>query len=244
MGRKSVQCPCGAEFPLPEIIPKALHCPKCGESPRFSSVDADGRVSVREDIREGSIPPLPVRKPYYPLLLLASAGLLIAVGLVSWIVLSSRRQVPRDPSSSDLVRPQARPRTDQAVAKARELPPLRAEPPSAPPPSPVDPTVERAPAAPPYAPFAPQPTPATESQPPATPPLPAPLLSDLTQQLAPRPAFYRRMMPDPDRSRPEALLKAGRGTGDDSQFLTGRVSELLRTAKAEQDSISMRVRDL
>src|SRR5436190_22591006 len=101
MARKSVHCSCGADFPVPEVSPSVLHCPKCGEAVLFKSVDADGSIQVREDIRERPIKPLPVRNPYYPLILLVATGLLISAGLVGLIVYFSHREVGENPIANE-----------------------------------------------------------------------------------------------------------------------------------------------
>jgi hypothetical protein len=67
---------------------------------------------------------------------------------------------------------------------------------------------------------------------------------ELKQKLTALAPFYRQAIPYPDRSRADSLLQAAQGTNEDVLFLTGRYSDLLRTAKLEQDSIAARVAEL
>src|SRR6185295_9441802 len=108
MGRRSVHCPCGADFLIPEVPPSRLHCPKCGDPVKFS-VDDAGSTRVREDIRERPIKPLPPRNPYYPLILLGAGGLVIAGGLVGLIIHFTSRKPPLSIEERFVVKPKREP---------------------------------------------------------------------------------------------------------------------------------------
>jgi hypothetical protein len=367
MARKSVQCPCGTEFAVPEILPKLLHCPKCGDPVVFSSVDADGHVRAGEDLRDRPIPPRPIRNPYRRLVLLAAAGFLMAVGLVVLIIQVHRRTVPASPLVSSpertpaplprtltsgepraipLARPESRPdpadlrrqlgeaseranmtglasallvNTGMTLEAAKVQNRLRScderiqellqqlQEQGFPAPAPerfrwgdcltrvggasLDPlrapafaeairawigalqpgasesvTVVRAGrpvtfdvrfsdrspellalARPPdavAAEVASGGAPVAEPKPLAPTPLPSPLLAEVKQRLETLPAFYRQTLPAQDRSRAEALLVGGHGSNDDTIFLTGRFSELLRRAESDQNAIAARLREL
>jgi hypothetical protein len=115
MTRKSILCPCGAEFPLAEIRTRDLHCPKCGEAIWFESGDADGRIPGNGEIRERPLAPPAPRRLLHPRILPAAAGLLIAGSLLLLIVSFSRRKpadtvgragpAPRSDDSARLLRP-------------------------------------------------------------------------------------------------------------------------------------------
>jgi serine/threonine protein kinase len=74
--------------------------------------------------------------------------------------------------------------------------------------------------------------------------LPAAILDPLRTRLAALPKGYRDLIPYEDRGRADALLLAGQGTSDDTGFLIGRFSDLLRKAEDEQKQIAVRMRDL
>jgi hypothetical protein len=118
MARRVAHCDCGADLPLPEVPPSVLHCPRCGSRLTFGSPDA-GPVHVREDIRE-PIRPLPPSKPYYPLILLAAAGVLIAAGLVVGMIYFARR--PRTLPEITTEGVYARRREPEPVLAIREIP--------------------------------------------------------------------------------------------------------------------------
>jgi len=133
MGQRSVQCGCGAAFPIPGIAPSVVHCPRCGARISFGAPDS-GPVQVREDIRE-PIRPLPPENPYYPLILLLAGGLLLAGILVAGIVYFA--QYERPPLVEEGVHAR-RTRDEEPVISIREIPVLPAEPRS--PPIRVDPS--------------------------------------------------------------------------------------------------------
>ncbi|HVR84793.1 MAG TPA: hypothetical protein VMU54_10820 [Planctomycetota bacterium] len=135
MGQRSVRCGCGAEFPIPELPPSQLHCPRCGDRISFGAPDG-GPLKVREDIRE-PIRPLPPRRPYYPLILLGATGVLLAGGLVGTIVYFVRHERPANPLLSEGVRAR-RTRDEEPVISIREIPVLPEIPRS--PPLQVDPS--------------------------------------------------------------------------------------------------------
>lgn len=122
MARKTVRCGCGADFPIPEVPPSILHCPKCGEAMRFKRGDGDAGAKVREDIRE-PIKPLKPANPYYPLILLGVGGLVVAGGLVGLIVYFSGREAPPHPSTMETVRPtKPRYKEPEPILSIREIP--------------------------------------------------------------------------------------------------------------------------
>jgi hypothetical protein len=121
MARRTVRCSCGADFPIPEIQPSLLHCPRCGEPVRFKAPEG-GAIQVREDIRE-QIRPLPPRNPYYPLIILCAVGVLITGGLVSLVILFSGREVKREPTIVfDATRPKPRTRPEDTLISIPEIP--------------------------------------------------------------------------------------------------------------------------
>jgi hypothetical protein len=135
MARRSVQCSCGADFFVPEVPPSTLHCPRCGDPVRLQKGDG-GANRVREELRE-PVQPLPPRKPYYPLILLASGGLMVAAGLVILVVLFSTREVKRDPAMSEEVRPKPRPKAFEPLISIKDIPPTPESPKPEPPKSPL-----------------------------------------------------------------------------------------------------------
>jgi len=81
MAQRTIVCACGGQFQVPPSMPAFLHCPKCGNRVNLVATEA-GAVKVREDIRE-QIRPLPPSRPWYPLILLVAAGLLLIVSLIA-----------------------------------------------------------------------------------------------------------------------------------------------------------------
>ena len=75
-------------------------------------------------------------------------------------------------------------------------------------------------------------------------PIPASVLDPLRARVAALPPGYRDLMPSADRGRADVLLLAGKATGDDAAFLTGRFSDLLRRGEEEQKQIQVRIREL
>jgi hypothetical protein len=128
MERKVVRCPCGAEFPAPAILPKVLHCPKCGEPALSTSVDPDGRVIINEEIRERPTPPLPVRKPHAPLVLLGGAGLVLAAGVLTMVVAFRRPTVAAPPVEAPTRRVPESQKRETTAGPARENTPPHTEP--------------------------------------------------------------------------------------------------------------------
>lgn len=112
------RCGCGTEIPIPEIPPSVLHCPRCGDRLTFGSPDA-GPVQVREEIRE-PIRPLPPSRPYYPLVLLAAAGVAIAAALVGGMVYFSRHSRVLPGVADEGIR--AKRREPDPVLAIREIP--------------------------------------------------------------------------------------------------------------------------
>jgi hypothetical protein len=94
-----------------------------------------GPVQVREDLRE-PIRPLPPSRPYFPLILLAAVGLLVAGGLVGATFYFTRRPRPLPEVASEGVR--AKRREPEPVLSIREIPVL--PPPPKPTPIVVDPS--------------------------------------------------------------------------------------------------------
>ena len=86
--------------------------------------------------------------------------------------------------------------------------------------------------------------PAAEAKPPVPAAIPASILDPLRTRLAALPRGYRDLLPYQDRGRAEALLLAGQGSSDDSGFLSGRLSDLLRKAEDEQKQIAARIHEL
>jgi hypothetical protein len=85
--------------------------------------------------------------------------------------------------------------------------------------------------------------PGVEKAPPLA-PFPVALTTETRKRLAALPEFYRTAMPYDDRGRAEALLLGGQGSREDTLFLTGRFSELLRKAEQEQRTFAARVKEL
>jgi hypothetical protein len=129
MGQRSVQCGCGAQFPLPELPPSVVHCPRCGDRISFGA-PGEGSLKVREDIRE-SIRPLPPSQPYYPLVLLLSAGVLLAGVLIGGLVYFTRHEPSPNPLLEEGARGR-RSRADEPVISIREIPVLPETPKSPP----------------------------------------------------------------------------------------------------------------
>ena len=237
MGRKSVLCPCGAEFPLPEIRVRDLHCPKCGEAIWFRTGDTDGRLPGNEEIRKRPPSDAPLRNLFYRRVLPALAGVLIAGTLLTRIVSSSSRK-----SAEHVGRAQPAPRPDDSARASRALLPVRPE--RKPDPPPAAPDVRAAPPPAVIRETPSTPAPVQESKLPAATPFPAALLSDLKRKIEALPGYYLEAMPYRDRSRGDFLLRGGEGTNEDAQFLSGRFRDLLVAAKSEQDAIAARVSDL
>jgi hypothetical protein len=95
-----------------------------------------GANQVREDIRE-PIKPLPPRNPYYPLILLGSAGLMIAAGLVILVVYFSTREPKRNPAMNEEVRPKSKPKVFEPLISIKEIPPTPESPKPEPPKPPL-----------------------------------------------------------------------------------------------------------
>ncbi|MBV8881945.1 MAG: hypothetical protein JO332_18455 [Planctomycetaceae bacterium] len=140
MAQRTVRCGCGADFPIPAIPPATLHCPRCGERLTFASA-AGGAVRVREDVRE-PVRPLPPRNPYYPLVLLCGAGLLIAAGLVALTIHYSVKERSLSPIADEGIRARQRPpKEEEPLISIRAIPPTPELPPPplpAPPPAPKE----------------------------------------------------------------------------------------------------------
>jgi tRNA A-37 threonylcarbamoyl transferase component Bud32 len=84
----------------------------------------------------------------------------------------------------------------------------------------------------------------TEPKPSPLAPFPVATVAEVRKRLDALPAFYRGAIPYEDRGRAEALLLAGQGSSDDTLFLTGRYSELLRKCEAEQRMFAAKIREL
>jgi hypothetical protein len=97
-----------------------IHCPRCGDRLTFGAPET-GPVQVREDIRE-PILPLPPFNPYYPLVLLAAAGLVIAGGLVAGMIYFTRNPRVLPDAAREGIR--ATPREPEPVLAIREIPVL------------------------------------------------------------------------------------------------------------------------
>lgn len=105
-----------------------------------------GAVPVREDIRE-PIRPLPPSRPYFPLILLAAAGALVAVGLIAAMIHFTRRPRSLPEVTSEGIR--AKPREPEPVLAIREIPavsPAPKPPPFLADPAKVPPLIPEAPA--------------------------------------------------------------------------------------------------
>src|SRR5262245_7351023 len=146
MARRTVHCPCGGEFPIPEVTPSLLHCPFCGEPVRYHAAgDEPAPMKVREDIRE-PIKPLPPANPYYPLYLLGGGGLVLAAALIGLVFLFSDREAKRHPAFDEGVRARPRAKDEEPFTSIKQIPIIpptskKAEPPPykpAPPPPEFD----------------------------------------------------------------------------------------------------------
>lgn len=85
------------------------------------SVDDAGSTKVREDIRDRPIKPLPPSNPYYPLVLLGGAGLLLAGGLVALIVHFTTPD-RKEPLSFEERYPVRQKKEPEPVISIREIP--------------------------------------------------------------------------------------------------------------------------
>ncbi|HLY09969.1 MAG TPA: hypothetical protein VKW04_11750 [Planctomycetota bacterium] len=120
MARRTALCGCGAEFPIPEIPPSLLHCPRCGHRMTFGSPDRSA-VTVREDIRE-PLRPLPPPQPWFPLVLLGGAGLAIAASLIAGMIYFTRHPRMLPDVTHEGVR--AKRRDPDPILSIREIPVL------------------------------------------------------------------------------------------------------------------------
>src|SRR5689334_23426044 len=128
MARRTVNCPCGGEFPIPEVTPSLLHCPYCGEPVRYRAAgDPGGSFKVREDIRE-PIKPVTGGLPYFPLILLGGGGLVVALALVGLVFLFSDREAVRHPAFDEGVKAKPRKKDDEPFISIKEIPLLPATP--------------------------------------------------------------------------------------------------------------------
>jgi len=105
-----------------------------------------GPVQVREDIRE-PVRPLPPSRPYYPLVLLAAAGALLAGGLIAAMTHFTRRPRALPEVTNEGIR--AKPREPEPILAIPEIPaaaPAPRPPPFLADPSQVPPLIPEAPA--------------------------------------------------------------------------------------------------
>jgi hypothetical protein len=150
MARRSIRCSCGADFIIPEVPPSLVHCPRCGEAIRLSAPGGGGSGNkVREDIRE-PIKPYKPGSPYFPLVLLVGAGVVIAGALITLIVAFSGTEVRRDPAFYEEVKAKPRVKVEEPVisipsirpvpesTRTAEKKPAPVEPPPPPPTPPAD----------------------------------------------------------------------------------------------------------
>lgn len=127
MARRSVICPCGAEFLVPEMPPALLHCPRCGDPVRFHAPAPEPVAPVRHDLQEPRRP-LGARNPYYPLYLLGLSGLVVTVALVVLVARFSRvppieRGVPREAATRAMPPAPKAPSSPAAAPQPSQAPP-------------------------------------------------------------------------------------------------------------------------
>jgi hypothetical protein len=122
MARRTVHCPCGGDFAIPEVPPSLLHCPYCGEPVRYRAAgDPGGSFKVREEIQE-PLKPVAPGNPWYPLYILGGAGILVAAGLVALIVVFSDREAVRHPAVDEGIRAKARQKVEETFTSIKEIP--------------------------------------------------------------------------------------------------------------------------
>lgn len=122
MSRRIVRCPCGGEFPIPEVTPSLLHCPYCGEPVRYRAAgDPGGSFKVREEIKE-PLKPVSPGNPWYPLYLLGGGGLVLAAALIGLVFLFSDREVVRHPAFEETVKGKPRQKVEETFTSIQEIP--------------------------------------------------------------------------------------------------------------------------
>ncbi|HZE95762.1 MAG TPA: hypothetical protein VE981_01930 [Planctomycetota bacterium] len=121
MAQRPISCGCGAL-----VSPNVALCPMCGARVG-SRDDAVGRVRVQEDLGE-PIRPVPRRSPWYPLILLGSAGLLIAAVLVGLILYFGSRQRALPAATPQPARAPRRVKDEEPLISIREIPSLKPAP--------------------------------------------------------------------------------------------------------------------
>ena len=120
MAQRTLVCGCGAEFQVPPTLPAYLHCPKCGNRVNLGAPDA-GPVKVREDLRT-PIQPLPPSRPWFPLILVVVAGVLLAASLIVLMAHLTPRTRTLPAITEEGIRAKSPPKEEESVISIRAVP--------------------------------------------------------------------------------------------------------------------------